>query len=234
MDLKQREAWNENHKILTEIILKPEEHSRTIQLFLSQHALLHSSAIGNTGKLTLEDEVLANLDEKTFRNYPAATPDTKNSIAWHLWHIARIEDMTMNILIANDQQVLFTQSWYEKMNNDFSHSGNNMSEAEIAELSSRIDFHSLIAYREAVGRQTRQVLSLLKPGQFKLKVEQNRIKRLFDENAVTQNANWLTDYWSKKSIAGLILMPATRHNYLHLNKCIRIKDKFHKQIKNPL
>jgi hypothetical protein len=173
MDLKQRETWNENHKILTEIILKPKEHYRAIQLFLSQHALLHSSVIGNTGKLTLDDEV-------------------------------------------------------------FSHSGNNMSEEEIAELSSKIDFDSLLAYRAAVGKQTRQVVSLLKPGQFKMKVEQNRIKRLFDENAVTQNANWLADYWSKKSIAGLILMPATRHNYLHLNKCVRIKDKFHKQMKNPL
>jgi hypothetical protein len=164
--------------------------------------LLHSSAIGNTGELTLEDEVLINLDEKSFRKYPVTTSDTKNSIAWHLWHITRIEDMTMNILIDNDQQVLFAQSWLEKMNNDFSHSGNNMNEEEIAELSSSIDFDSLLAYREAVGRQTRQVVSLLKPGQFKMKVEQDRIKRLFHENAVTQNANWLADSLVKKALLG--------------------------------
>lgn len=174
------------------------------------------------------------LDEITFRTYPVTTPDTKNSIAWHLWHIARIEDMTMNILIADDQQVLFSDSWLEKMNIEFVHSGNNMCEEEIAELSSRIDFDSLLAYRAAVGRKTRQVVSLLKPGQFKMKVEVNRIKRLFDEKAVTQNASWLAEYWSKKSMAGLILMPATRHNFLHLNKCIRIKEKIQKQIKNSL
>ncbi|MGE6256884.1 hypothetical protein ACQKCU_03065 [Heyndrickxia sporothermodurans] len=46
-----------------------------------------------------------------------------------------------------------------------------------------------------------------------------------------ENANWLAEYWSKKTIAGLILMPATRHIFLHLNKCIRIKDKIHKQMK---
>jgi hypothetical protein len=135
--------------------------------------LLHSSAIGNTGKLTLEDEVLINLDEITLREYPVTNPDTKNSIAWHLWHIARIEDMTMNILVADDQQVLFAGSWLEKMNTEFSHSGNNMSEEDIAELSSKIDYDSLLAYRAAVGRQTQQVISLLKPGQFKMKVEQN-------------------------------------------------------------
>ncbi|WP_088101996.1 DinB family protein [Halalkalibacter urbisdiaboli] len=231
MNLKQRKAWNENHKILKELILKPEEHSRAITLFLSQHSLLHSSFIGNTGKSTLEDEMLNNLAETTFREYPVSNPDTKNSIAWHLWHIARIEDMTMNILVADDQQVLNSECWLEKMNIEFSHSGNSMNEEDIANLSARIDFGSLLAYRAAVGRQTQEVVSLLKPGQFKMKVEQNRIKRLFDENAVTQNATWLADYWSKKTIAGLILMPATRHNYLHLNKCIRIKDKIHKQMK---
>lgn len=83
MDLKQRKTWNKNHKILTEIILKPAEHSQAIQLFLSQHSLLHSSSLGVTAQVTLEDEVLKNLDETTFRHYPAPNPDTKNSIAWH-------------------------------------------------------------------------------------------------------------------------------------------------------
>lgn len=229
MDLTQRKAWNENHKLLTEIILKPEQHERAIQLFLAQHALLHSSAVGNMGEPTLEDDVLKLLNEKTFREYPAPNPDTKNSIAWHLWHIARIEDMTMNILVADGQQVLHSGNWFKEMNTRFAHSGNNMSEEEIAELSSTIDFDSLAAYRTAVGRQTREVVASLKPGELKIKVERNRIRRLFDENAVAQNAGWLADYWSKKSIAGLILMPATRHNYVHLNRCVRIKDKLHKQ-----
>jgi hypothetical protein len=117
------------------------------------------------------------------------------------------------------------------MNTRFPHSGNEMREEDIADLSSSIDFDSLLAYRTDVGKQTRQIVSMLKPGQLKEKVEQNRIKRLFDENAVTQYASWLADYWSKKSIAGLILMPATRHIFLHLKKCISIKEKLNKPIK---
>lgn len=136
--------------------------------------------------------------------------------------------MTMNILLNNQQQVLFAEDWLEKMNIGFIHSGNDMSEKEIALISSEIDINALLAYRTAVGKQTRQVVSSLRPGQFKEKVEQKRIKRLFEENAVSQNSKWLADYWSKKTIAGLILMPATRHNFLHLNKCIRIKDRLHK------
>lgn len=233
MDIKQRKTWNENHKILSEIILKRAEHTRAIQLFLSQHSLLHSSSISETPLVTLEDEMLKNLDETTFRQYPVPNPDTKNSIAWHLWHITRIEDMTMNILLSNEQQVLFAENWLEKMNIGFTHSGNDMSEKEIALMSSKIDINSLKAYRTAVGKRTRQVVSSLQPGQFKGKVEQNRIKRLFEENAVSQNSKWLADYWSKKNIAGLILMPATRHIFLHLNKCIRIKDRLHKLQAKP-
>ncbi|MCH1626454.1 DinB family protein [Ferdinandcohnia quinoae] len=228
MDMKQRKVWNENHKKLKEILLKPEEHSKAIQLFLSQHSLVHSSSIGKTGQVTLEDEVLRDLDESIFREYPVPNPDTNNSIAWHLWHIARIEDMTMNILVANVQQVLHTANWIEKMNLEFTHSGNDMSEEDIAALSERIDFNSLLAYRRAVGRQTQDIISALKPGHFKLQVDQKRINRLFDENSVMQNSKWLAEYWSKQNIAGLILMPATRHIFLHLNKCVRIKEKLQK------
>ncbi|WP_232426198.1 hypothetical protein [Cytobacillus praedii] len=114
------------------------------------------------------------------------------------------------------------------MNIDFSHSGNDMNNEDMTKLSSTIDCKELLAYREAVGRQTRKIISTMDVGQFKMKVDQNRIKRLFDENAILLESQWLADYWSKKTIAGLILMPATRHNFLHLNKCIRIKEKLNK------
>ncbi|MFF2480723.1 hypothetical protein [Paenibacillus sp. NPDC058071] len=101
MDLLQRRAWNENHKRLTDIIVKPEEHFQAIEQFLHHHALLHSSKMTNDGMVTLEDYVLADSDEGMLRNYPVSAPDTKNSIVWHLWHMARIEDMTMNLLESN-------------------------------------------------------------------------------------------------------------------------------------
>jgi len=225
MDKNQRKLWNENHKKLKAHMNKVEQHDDAIQLFLIQHSLLHSSSISGITNVTLEDVLLKDLDEAAFRTYPVSNPDTKNSIAWHLWHITRIEDMTMNILVANDQQVLNTTNWLEKMKIEFPHSGNDMSQEDIATLSSKIDIPSLLQYRAAVGKQTQHVISSLEPGQFKMPVNQKRINRLFDEHAVIQQSKWLADYWSKKDIAGLILMPATRHIFLHLNKCIRIKDK---------
>ena len=63
--------------------------------------------------------------------------------------------MTMNILLSNEQQVLFAENWPEKMNIGLIHSGNDMGEKEIALISSEIDTNALLAYRTAVGKQTR-------------------------------------------------------------------------------
>jgi hypothetical protein len=229
VDKYQRKVWNESHKKFRETLLNPERHKEAVQLFLSLHSFLHSSSVSQLSEATLADEIVSNLDEKTFRQYPVSNPDTKNSIAWHMWHITRIEDMTMNILVLDKQQVLYTANWLEKMNIPFTHSGNDMSEKDIADLSSSINFNSLLEYRDTVGKRTQEIISLLSPGQFKMKVEQSRIKRLFDENAVMSNSKWLAEYWSKKDIAGLFLMPSTRHIFLHLNKCGRIKDKLQKK-----
>lgn len=231
MNIEQRRTWNENHKHLTEIILNANEHVQTIKLFLDHHALLYSSKMSKIRINTLEDIVLENVDESNLRKYPVCARDTKNSIVWHLWHIARVEDMTMNILVADSQQVIHSEHWLQKMNIRFTHSGNSMSDDDIAELSSLINIESLLEYRIAVGKQTRQIVSSLKPGEFRNKVQVSRIERLFDEKAILREASGIAEYWSTKTIAGLLLMPATRHNFLHLNKCIRIKDQLKKEIK---
>lgn len=228
MNLEQRKAWNANHKKLTKILLNPAEHDRTIDLFLNQHALLYSSAMAGSGQATLEDELVKEIREETIRQYPVHVPDTRNSIAWHVWHITRIEDMTMNVLVHGGHQILHEQNWLEKMKIAYEDSGNGMNEEEAAHVSKCIDIEALFSYRLAVGRRTREIIRSLQPGQFKHKVDPSRLNTLKEQGAVRDQANWLLEYWGGKSIAGLVLMPATRHNFLHLNKSIRIKHRLQK------
>lgn len=225
MDLSQRKHWNENHKKLTNIILKTSEHQNSKELFLSQHSLLHSSKISNSPVATLEDDLLKDLLEESYRKYPITAPDTRNSIVWHVWHVTRIEDMTMNILVAEGDQVLHTDNWAKKLNVDYPHSGNEMTEIEIADLSENIDINALLEYRIEIGQKTREIVSNLLPGEFRNKVETRKINILKEQNAVKKEASWLLEYWGNKTTAGLILMPATRHIFLHLNKSIRIKQR---------
>jgi len=228
VDLVQRKLWNENHKKLTNTILKPFEHKAAIELFLNQHSLLHSSNMSKSPLITFEDELVKDIREETLRKYPVIAPDTKNSIVWHIWHVTRIEDMTMNVLVNNDKQVLYSGDWHKQLKVEYPHSGNEMTEKEIADLSLNIDIPALFAYRLDVGRKTREVVSRLLPGEFKWKIEIGRIKNLEEQSAIKTEASWLLEYWGNKTIAGLILMPATRHIFVHLNKSIRIKQRIQK------
>jgi hypothetical protein len=51
------------------------------------------------------------------------------------------------------------------------------------------------------------------------------LQQVLDEGAVVQEAQGLLDYWGGLNIAGLLLMPPTRHNFVHLNEALRIKQK---------
>jgi hypothetical protein len=42
---------------------------------------------------------------------------------------------------------------------------------------------------------------------------------------VAEAASDILDYWGKRTKAGLLLMPATRHNFLHLNEAQRLKQR---------
>ncbi|MFC5703287.1 DinB family protein [Cohnella faecalis] len=206
--------------------MKPDEHEEAIDLFLKQHALLYSRAMDHSEYPTMEDDLLEGIKEETLRQYPVNAPDTRNSIVWHLWHIARIEDMTMNVLVNGSDQIFHTNNWFDKMKVNASHSGNEMETEEVAELSSTMDIEELLLYRLAVGRQTRDIMKSLRPGQLKNKVESARLRKLTEQGAVKDKAQWLIDYWGSKTVAGLVLMPATRHNFLHLNRSMRIKNKY--------
>lgn len=232
MLLAERKQWNANHQRLTALLQNPKGHEQAVELFLSQHAWLYASKMADAGPAatmnTLEDELLEGVKEETLRQYPVKAPDTKNSIVWHLWHIARIEDMTMNVLIGGREQIFEEGDWLKKLNLACAHTGNGMTEEEVAELSAGINMDALLEYRIEVGRRTRAIVRGMEPSEMKRKVPAAGIEKLRSQNAVKLEAEWLLEYWSKKTLAGLILMPATRHNFLHLNKAIRIKQRLQK------
>ncbi len=57
-------------------------------------------------------------------------------------------------------------------------------------------------------------------------IAEGDIQRLQKEGGVTsqEDSIWLLDFWSKKDIAGILLMPPTRHVMLHLNDCCKWKE----------
>lgn len=182
--------------------------------------MVHSARMAPAASWSFEDEVCQEMDDAAFRRVPQKE---SHSIAWILWHIARIEDVTMNLLLAGEAQVWRDGGWSERMGVRRPDTGNTMDEEAVAALGASIDIKALLAYRFAVGRRTQQLVRQLQPEGLKQKVDPARLQRLRTEGAVVDAAGELIDYCGGLTYAGLLLMPPTRHNFIHLNEAVRIK-----------
>jgi hypothetical protein len=214
--------FNSRHTLLRKALADSNTPSIAIDAFLAQHAFVHSSKVSENPASTYADKALSGLSEVAFRAIPSGC---EHSIAWILWHMARIEDVTMNMLLMNKKQVFTTGKWQKKLNITVSDTGNLMLPKKIAQLGKQIDIAALKKYRDAVGKRTRKNVQALDPVQWKRKVDPARIARLVPEGAVNPAATQVLEYWGGLTYAGLLLMPPTRHNLIHLNEIIKMKRK---------
>ncbi len=212
---------SEQHKELNAVIRKPDKLEDAKRLFLDLHAKLHLSTISNTEHNEV-DTLLNDLAPYEYGIMPTAKDET---IAWVLWHIARIEDLTMNILIADKEQI-FEAEWKKQINAPICDTGNALTDDEIMELSLQLNMEKLIEYRNAVGARTRDIVKSLSADDMKRKVSAQGLETIKLAGGVTaqEDSIWLLDFWGKKDVAGLLLMPPTRHVIMHLNDCCKWKQ----------
>ncbi len=210
----------ELHKELNAIIRKGERLEEAKGLFFELHPGLYLSSMEGTGKNETD-----RLPEDVMPYEYGIMPTSKDeTIAWVLWHIARIEDLTMGILVAGDGQ-LFDTGWNRRITPPVSDTGNALSDDGIMQLSSQLNIEELISYRNAVGQRTRNIVKSLSADDMKRKVSPQGLEavRLVGGVVNEENSLWLLDFWGKKDVAGLLLMPPTRHVLLHLNDCCKWK-----------
>lgn len=214
---------SEKHKELNRIIRKASETEQAKELFLSLHACLHQAEISGMPSNEV-DALVCDLTSKEYATMPTKKDET---IAWVLWHIARIEDLTMNILVDNKEQV-FNPIWQQRMNAPITDTGNALNDEEIIRLSQSLNIAELHHYRNEVGKRTRNIVAKLTADDMCRKVCPKNLKRILSEGGVTsqEESIWLLDFWGKKDVAGLLLMPPTRHVMLHLNDCCKWKEGF--------
>jgi hypothetical protein len=218
-----RKLWNEQHKHLSQALNKQSGHSTAVDLFLRLHAMVHDERMSNSGLHSFSDEVWQGTSEAAIRCVPLKF---EHSIAWLIWHITRIEDMTMNVLLAGRPQVFDQDDWSTRLRVAIRHPGNVvMDRADVIEFSRVIDIDALKAYRLAVGGATRAALAALEPDQVQHKVTPARLQELLDDGSVAPEATGLIEYWGSLTIAGLLLMPPTRHCLIHLNEALKVKKK---------
>ncbi len=216
-----RRKWNQDHALLQRLLMKEKNFRKALPIVLAQHAAVHSVKLNTGARWSFQDEVLGALTEAQMRIIPRGG----QSVIWKLWHATRVEDVTINLLLAGTPQVLHKGNWLPKLGIRFTDVGNDMPDADLKKLSGSIDLKALLAYRLAVARRTRIILRRLDPGTLWDPPAADRIRRILAEHAVRPKARWLLSYWGKHPSANLLLMPATRHPFVHLNEISRMKTQ---------
>ncbi len=161
----------------------------------------------------LSDPALKQLGESQLRGRPHPRV---NTIAWLLWHMARVEDVGVNRFVVDGPQVL-DDGWLAKLGVDRRDVGTGMSDAEVDELSARVDLDALRGYWDALTRRTPEVVASLRGSDLDALVPRERVERVASaEGAVAPGAEWLTEFWAAgRTRAWVLAQTPLLHVYGH-------------------
>jgi len=214
--------WNPNQKKLSQLLAKSDTFDQAILLCLQMHNSVHD--LKKTSEQTIYQSLLADLPNELFTFKPEKS---FSSIAWNIWHITRIEDAISNILIADSEQVL-NNEWLDRINIRTTDTGNAFTEEDVNKMDKVINANELINYRKAVGKSTQKIIKCIEESDRKRKPSKDQLARIIKEKVLTKEKDsiWLLDFWANKTISGLLTMPITRHQIVHINDCIKLKAKY--------
>jgi hypothetical protein len=221
-EVDEQQLWLGQQQKLVECLNDPDRGAEALALALRQHAQVHASAVAKTGVFSFEDAVLAGLRDEETRIRPAGEP---NSIAWLLWHCARIEDVTTNLLIAGRPQVWEREDWLSRLKMPARDVGTGMVDAEVHQVTAEIDLVALRSYRQSVGHSTREIFQGLLPERLYLPVYPSDINQLRASGALGEGAQELADIWGGWKLGDLVRQPAIRHSFVHLGEAHDIKRR---------
>ena len=209
------------------------ELNKTIQLQIKKKDTFE---LGIDTLIKLRKELMAqimqfkkelSIDDFSAMPYMNAKGYHNKTIAYSLWHIFRIEDIVAHSLIADDEQVFFKGDYQSRINSPIITTANELVKEEIEDFSKKISVEELYNYIIEVDISTTQILKELTFSDIKEKMTDEKRKSLEKLNVVSkdENAYWLIDYWCGKDVKGLIQMPFSRHWIMHIEACLKIRDK---------
>ena len=147
-------------------------------LFLEQHAAVHSAGVGGN-KMSVAERTFGGVSDEQMRLRPR---EDLNSLAWLLWHIARGEDVFVNTVLTGRAQVC-DAAWMQRLaitRRDF---GIGMTGAEVTDLTQQVQIGALREYRDAVGRRTREIVARFTAQDWEGVVAVEAVQRAADEGA---------------------------------------------------
>ena len=214
--------WSEQNKRMQMLIKKADTFDQGKDVFFGLRNDLMDTLRSFKKELNRED-----FDAMPFMN--ADGYHSKN-IAYSIWHIFRIEDIVAHTLIKGDEEVLFSGNYKSHIKSPLITTGNELVKEQISDFTKQLDIDELYSYAADVKKSTEEIIRDLTYGNLKNKVSDERKENLQSLGVVSndENAVWLIDYWCQKDARGLIQMPFSRHWIMHIEACLRIRNKLRK------
>ena len=187
-------------------------------LFLQQHAAVHSAAVGGN-KVSTAERTFGGLTDEQMRVRPR---EDLNSVAWLLWHIARAEDVFLNRILAGRPQV-FDDAWAKRLGISRRDFGIGMTSAEVTELTRAVDLGALREYRDAVGQRTREVVSGFKPQDWQGETTPADLERAAADGAFGAKSEMLTKVFTGRPRSALLSGIALFHSAGHMGEANTVR-----------
>lgn len=211
--------WSELNKKMQMQIKKKDTCKEGLDTLFDLRAQLMQTIVSFKEELSRED-----FDAIPFLN---ADGYHSKTIAYSIWHVFRIEDIVANVLISEKEQVFSAGGYRERINPPVITTGNELVKQEIADFSKQLNLNELYSYIFEVKESTEKMLRSLAYGELKKKIAEERKEYLKSLQVVStdEKAVWLIDYWCNKNVQGLIQMPFSRHWIMHVEACLRIRNR---------
>ena len=213
--------WSELNKLMQTQIKKEDTFSEGVKTLLKLRQQLFNEL----------NQFKEELSREEFSAIPFINADGYHckTIAYSIWHIFRIEDIVAHTLIRQNEQIFFSGDYQNRIGASIITTGNELVKQQIADFSETLDLDELYQYAAAVKDSTNNILLNLSFADLKRKMTDTDKERVKSLGVVSkdENAYWLIDYWCAKDVKGLIQMPFSRHWIMHVEACLRIKNKLH-------
>lgn len=177
-----------------------------VQLFMTRYAPMRADGEG----------LFEGLADEQVRRCPHPAV---NSIAWLVWHMARVEDMAVSRLVARRPSLISEADWQHRLGVTRRDVGTAMTDDEVDELSARLDLDGLRAYWRAVGERTVGMVQVLRPDELDETNEPEYVRQVCAEDGLfVEPAGWVVEYLAGKSKGLMLSQFALTHLFGHIGE----------------
>ena len=189
------------------------------EMFLLRYRPDHPGMSSNhTG---MSRRMLADLSEEQVRRPPC--PGV-NTLAWLVWHMARVEDIGINRFVTDGEQVFDIGDWGTRLGVARRDLGTGMTPDEVLDLSARIDVPALHDYWDAVEERTVAVVQALHPEDLDTILDATHVQRIFAHDELdTPDALWVCDYMENQPRGFFLIHLGLTHIFVHWGEAQAIR-----------